>query len=72
MDKGLIEDLIEANEPFEIVTAGGEVFEIPHRDFVSFSRKKTSLFVSYERDGDERFAIVPLLTVTSASAVQKH
>ena len=40
----------------------------PHRDFVSFSLKKTSLIISYEEDGKEHFAIVPLLTVTSAMA----
>jgi hypothetical protein len=35
---------------------------------VSFSPKKTSLIISYEEDGEEHFAIVPLLTVTAAMA----
>ncbi|HSH38920.1 MAG TPA: hypothetical protein VK993_09050 [Chthoniobacterales bacterium] len=44
------------------------MFDVPHRDFISFSPKKTSLFISYEENGDEHFAIVPLLTVTAAMA----
>ena len=68
MDKSLIEDLISSNRPFRIETASGRAFEVPHRDFVSFSRNKTALFISYEENGEEHFAIVPLLTVTSTMA----
>jgi len=68
MDASLVEDLIAANKPFRIETASGRVFEIPHRDFVSFSRKKTALIVSYEENGEDHIAIVPLLTVTSTIA----
>lgn len=66
MDKSLLEGLIEGNRPFHIETAAGRVHEIPHRDFVSFSPRKTSLLVWFVEDGEERFAIVPLLTITSA------
>ncbi len=66
MDSGLLEDLITRNKPFRIETAAGRIFEVPHRDFVSFSRKRTSLYVSYEENGEDHFAIVPLLTITSA------
>lgn len=66
MDKTFLEELIESNQPFRVETAAGRVFEIPHRDFVSFSPKKTALIVSYEENDDEHFAIVPLLTITSA------
>jgi hypothetical protein len=66
MDKSLLEELIEANRPFRVETAKGRVFEIPHRDFVSFSPRKTALLVSYEENDEEHFAIVPLLTITSA------
>jgi len=62
----LIEGLIEENKPFRIETAAGRVFEVPHRDFISFSARKTSLIVNYAENGDEHFAIVPLLTITSA------
>ena len=68
MDATLLEELIASNKPFKIETASGRVFEVPHRDFVSFSTKKTSVIVSYEENGAEHFAIVPLLTVTAAMA----
>jgi hypothetical protein len=66
MGASLIEELITKNKPFKIETVSGRIFEVPHRDFVSFSTKKTSLVVSYEENGTEHFAIVPLLTITSA------
>lgn len=65
MDSSSIEDLIASTKPFRIETASGTVFEIPHRDFVSFLRKKTALVVSYEETGEDHIAIAPLLTVTS-------
>jgi hypothetical protein len=66
MDPALLEDLIAKKRPFRIETASGRVFEVPHGDFVMFSPRKTSVFISYEENGDEHFAIVPLLTVTAA------
>jgi len=66
MDKSLIEELITSGKPFEVETASGRVFEVPHRDFVSFTRNRTALIISYEEKGEDRFAIVPLLTVTAA------
>src|SRR6266446_9170422 len=68
MDAALIEELITKNKPLKIETASGQVFEVPHRDFVSFSTRKTSLIVSYEENGTEHFAIVPLLTIADAMA----
>jgi hypothetical protein len=68
MDSSLIEDLIKENKPFQIETASGRVFDVPHRDFISFSRKKTAVIISYEKDGEDHIAIVPLLTVTSTMA----
>jgi hypothetical protein len=68
MDASLIEELVTKGKSFKIETDSGRVFELPHRDFVSFSTRKTSLIVSYEEDGTEHFAIVPLLTITSAMA----
>ncbi len=65
MDASLIENLINENKPFRVETAAGRVFEVPHRDFICFSPRKTSLGIFYEEDGKERFAIVPLLTITS-------
>jgi len=68
MDASLIEGLIAKNKPFRIETAAGRVFDMPHRDFLSFSTRKSSLIISYEENGNEHFAIVPLLTITSAMA----
>ena len=68
MQANLIQELIENNKPFRIETAAGRVFDVPHRDFVSWSPKRTSLIVTYQENGDEHFAIVPLLTITSAMA----
>lgn len=68
MDKSLIEELTEKKNLSQIEAAAGRVFDIPHRDFVSFSRSKTALIISYQEDGDDRFAIVSLFTATSAMA----
>ena len=68
MDVSLVEDLLAKNRPFRIETASGRVFDVLHRDFISFSPRKSSLFISFEEDGNEHFAIVPLLTVTAAMA----
>jgi hypothetical protein len=68
MDVSLIQELIGKNKPFRVEAASGRVFNVPHRDFVSFSPRKTSLIISYEEDGKEHFAVVPLLTVTAAMA----
>jgi hypothetical protein len=68
MEASLLEGLIATNKPFKIETAPGRVFEVPQRDFVSFSTRKTALFISYEENGAEHFAIVPLLTITAAMA----
>jgi hypothetical protein len=64
----VIQDLIEENKPFRIETAAGRVFDVRYRDFISLSPSKTSLVVWYQENGDEHFAIVPLLTITSAMA----
>jgi hypothetical protein len=36
MDASLLEELIAQNKPFKIGTASGRLFEVSHRDFVSF------------------------------------
>jgi hypothetical protein len=69
MDASLIEDLLAKNKPFRVETASGRAFDVPHRDFLSFTPRKTSVVITYEEDGKEHFAIVPLLTVTAAMAL---
>jgi hypothetical protein len=68
MDPSSIEDLIAKNKPFRVETASGRVFDVPHRDFVHLSPRKNSLFVFFEENGEDHFAIVPLLTITAAIA----
>jgi hypothetical protein len=55
MDASLLEDLISKNQPFRVDTASGRVFEVPHRDFVSFTPKRTSILITFEEDGAEHF-----------------
>lgn len=62
----MLEDLLGKNQPVRIETASGRIFEVPHRDFITFSPKRTTLSIFYEENGEERFALVPLLTVTAA------
>jgi len=50
MDPSLLENLIRENKRFRVETASGRAFEVPHRDFVSFSLRKTSLFIFYGRE----------------------
>ena len=68
MDKKLLQDLIDSNQPFKVETASGKVFDIPHQDFVRFSSKKTTLYIFWEENDEERFAMVPLLTITAVYA----
>jgi len=68
MDASFIKEAIESNRPFLIRTAGGDTYEVPHRDFIAFSRKRTVVSVSIERDGEEEVAYIPLLTITSVES----
>lgn len=66
MDVSLLKELFREGQPVRIETASGRAFIVRHQDFVSFSPKRTSLLISFEENGEERFAVVPLLTVTAA------
>jgi len=66
MDASLLKDLIGKGKPVRIETASGESYQIRNRDSVAFSPRKTSLLVLFEENGDEHFALIPLLTVTAA------
>ena len=68
MDKSVLEDLINSNRPLQIETASGRMFEVPHRDFINFSPRKTSVVIFFEENDEEHLALVPLLTITSAIA----
>ena len=65
MDASLLKELIGKGQPVRIETASGQTFEA-HRDSVAFSPKRTSLLILFEENGEEHFALVPLLTITAA------
>lgn len=52
---------IESNRPFVISMADGKEYVVPHRDFISFTHKRTAVVVSTD---DDRFHVLPLITMT--------
>lgn len=64
MTRENLHSAIEANLPFTISMADGKEYDVPHRDFISFTRKGTSAIVSTE---DDRIHVLPLLTMTGIS-----
>ena len=60
---------IETNRPFRIQMADGREYEVPHRDFVAFTRKGTSLVLVTD---DDRFQVLPLLTMTGITQHAHH
>lgn len=68
VDKSRFEELVESNQPCRLETVSGRVFEVPHRDFLAFNPKRTAVIITYAENRGDHFAVVPLLTVTSAMA----
>lgn len=68
MDARHIEKAIETNRPFRIKTAGGDTYEVPHRDFIAWSPKRTTVIVTFEKDGRDDVAFIPLLTISSVES----
>ena len=64
MTKENLHSVIESNHPFIITMADGKEYTIPHRDFISFTRKGTSVIVSTE---DDKIHILPLIAMTGVS-----
>lgn len=64
MDGKLLKKFIDAGDPFEIKTAGGETYPVPHTDHIAYSPKGTHVFVWHE---DGLFSILPLLTITAVT-----
>ena len=65
MDASFVERAIATSRPFVVRTASGDSYSVPHRDFISFSSRKTTLIISFMKEGREDLAFVPLLTVTA-------
>ena len=72
MDASLLKELIGKGRPVRIETASGEAYEIRHQDFVSFSPKRTSIYISFEQNSTEHLAMIPLLTVTAAVITEEE
>ena len=66
MDASLLKELIGKGQPVRIETASGESYEVRGRDYIAFSPKRTTMLILFEENGEEHFALVPLLTITSA------
>jgi len=62
MTREKIQGMIESNRPFTISMADGKQYTVPHRDFIAFTRKGTSVIVSTE---DDKVHILALITMTS-------
>jgi len=65
MSNSFIEEAIASARPFTIHTASGKSYRVPHADFIHFSTKRTTVYVSVVEDGKELLATIPLLTVSS-------
>ncbi len=61
MTKENLDAALERGTPFTIHMADGKEYTVPHRDFISFSQRGTSVIVS---TADDRFHVLPLLTMT--------
>jgi len=68
MDRSLLQDRIDSNQPFTIETASGRQFHVPGQDFIHFSPSKTAVVIFWTEDDGDHMADVPLLTITSVSA----
>lgn len=64
MTKENLHSVIESNRPFVISMADGKSYVVPHRDFISFTRRGTAVIVSAE---DDKIHILPLITMTGIS-----
>lgn len=61
MTREQVESAIAAGVPFTIRMADGREYRVPHRDYISFPPKGSSVIV-YDDQG--RYTILPLLTAT--------
>jgi hypothetical protein len=64
-----IHEAIESHRRFQIQMADGRKYEVPHPDFISFTRKRTAVLVSLE---NERVQMLPLITMTGITYTPKR
>ncbi len=63
MEKAAITELLATNEPFTIVTASGQKYEVSHPDFVSVAPGEGTIVIVYGPDGIG-FCILDLSTIS--------
>ena len=68
MTRDNIVNAIETNHPFVITMADGRRFEVPHRDYIAFTRKYTAVIVSGE---NERTHVLPLLMISGLEMAEE-
>ena len=65
MTRGQIESAIAQDQPFTLRMADGREYLVPHKDYISLPPKGAYVVVY---DDEERFHVLPLLTMTGLSA----
>ena len=65
MSRTQIVSLIDSGEPFSITMTDGNVFSVPHRDYISIHPKEMYVIV-YDDDG--KFHILALRNMTTLTA----
>ena len=63
MEKAAITELLTTNQPFTILRASGQRYEISHPDFVSVAPGEGTTVIVYGPDG-VGFSILDLQTIT--------
>jgi hypothetical protein len=56
-----LHEALDTGRPFEIQMADGHAYQVPHRDFLAFTRKRTAVMVALDNG---RTQILPLITMT--------
>lgn len=62
-----IRNALDSGKRFMIRMADGKEYQVPHPDFVAFTRKRTSLVFW---DEDDRMHVLPLITMTGLSYLE--
>lgn len=67
MNRTQIQTAIECNLPFVLKMADGNEYAVPHRDYISLPPRAAYVIVYDEKSADDRFHVLPLLTMTGLS-----
>ena len=64
-----LKEVMATGKPFTIQMADGQKYEVPHPDFVAFTRKRTTI-AFYDEDGKQH--ILPLLPLLLMSGISSE